>query len=212
MFTRNVFQRVFYPVASDKQMMWALRITIIFNTTIAMIIAITVKSVYGLYLICSDLVFVLLFPHLVLVVHFPHLVNRYGMVVGFSTAFILRALAGEQVLGYDAVLKFPNYAEGVDGGVGHQRFPFRIVCMLIHLFLCLGVSYLTNYLYQEGYMTDELDVLREFKEKKEKSKTNKDLVIENTYPVLELKTQATNGHTNGSSNGHGNGLHKNGNC
>ena len=61
-------------------------------------------------------------------------------------------------------------------------------------------------------MTDELDVLREFKEKKEKSKTNKDLVIENTYPVLELKTQATNGHTNGSSNGHGNGLHKNGNC
>lgn len=212
MFTRNVFQRVFYPVASDKQMMWALRITIIFNTTIAMIIAITVKSVYGLYLICSDLVFVLLFPHLVLVVHFPHLVNRYGMVVGFSTAFILRALAGEQVLGYDAVLKFPNYAEGVDGEVGHQRFPFRIVCMLIHLFLCLGVSYLTNYLYQEGYMTDELDVLREFKEKKEKSKTSKDLVIENTYPVLELKTQATNGHTNGSSNGHGNGLHKNGNC
>ena len=35
-------------------MMWALRGTIVVNTTIAMVIAITVKSVYGLYLICRS--------------------------------------------------------------------------------------------------------------------------------------------------------------
>ena len=57
----------------------------------------------------SDLVFILLFPHLVLVVHFPKLANKYGMVVGFSIALLFRALSGEAVLNYEAVLKFPYY-------------------------------------------------------------------------------------------------------
>ncbi|KAL5257411.1 hypothetical protein ACHWQZ_G012379 [Mnemiopsis leidyi] len=214
MFTRNVFQRVFYPKATDKQMMWALRGTIVVNTTIAMVIAITVKSVYGLYLICSDLVFVLLFPHLVLVIHFPHLVNRYGMVVGFFTAFLLRALSGEPVLGYDAILKFPGYAEGENGKVGHQKFPFRIICMIIHLLLCLAVTRLTDYLYQNGHMTDKMDVLKEYSsENTNKSNGNKtDVVIENSYPIEALKNGSSNGTSNGvvnGKNGEANG-HKNG--
>ena len=59
----------------------------------------------------SDLVFILLFPHLTLVVHFPRRTNRYGMVAGFGVAFFLRVLAGEPVLKYNAVLKYPYYEE-----------------------------------------------------------------------------------------------------
>jgi len=204
MFTRNVFNKVFMPKATDKHIMWALRGTIVFNTAIAMTIAITVKSVYGLYLICSDLVFVLLFPHLVLILHFPDLVNKYGMVVGFSTAFLLRALAGEQVLGYDAVIKFPYYEEGVDGKPGYQKFPFRIVCMLIHLALCLGVTWLSKELYRRGYLSGKRDFLKEFQEDEDTQTNYNGTVIENSYPIeqLKVKTHTTpNGIGNGTENG-----------
>lgn len=188
MFTRNVFNKVFYPKATDKHMMWALRGTILLNTAIAMTIAITVKSVYGLYLICSDLVFVLLFPHLVLVMHFPRRVNKYGMVVGFSVALLLRALAGEQVLGYDAIIKFPYYEEGVDGKPGYQKFPFRITCFFIHLSLCLAVTALTNLLHSNGYLSGKLDFLHEFDQEEEDQQTNGGTVIANTYPIEQLNS------------------------
>ena len=59
----------------------------------------------------SDLVFILLFPHLLLVVHFPHRTNKYGMVMGFSIALLLRVLSGEPVLKYNAIIKWEGYVE-----------------------------------------------------------------------------------------------------
>jgi hypothetical protein len=46
-----------------------------------------------------------------MVVHFPKRTNKYGMVVGFSIALLLRVLSGEPVLKYNAVLKFAGYVE-----------------------------------------------------------------------------------------------------
>ena len=178
MFTRNVFKKVFMPKANDRVMMWALRVTIIVNTSIATIIAITVKSVYGLYLICSDMVFCMLFPHLLLVVLFPKLCNKYGMVVGFSVALLLRALAGEPILGYEAVIKFPGFEEGENNEKGSQKFPFRTFIMFLHLGLVLSVTYLTKFLNQRGVLTGSRDFLKDFQEE-----SNEDIVIANVYPM-----------------------------
>ena len=45
---------------------------------------------------------------------------------------------------------FPSFQEGVDGMPGKQKFPFRIVCMLVHLLIGLAVTQLTNYLHRQG--------------------------------------------------------------
>ena len=59
-----------------------------------------------------------------MVVHFPKLTNKYGMVAGFTVALILRALSGEPVLMYNAILKFPGYVEPTydEFGVSYATF------------------------------------------------------------------------------------------
>ena len=63
-----------------------------------------------------------------------------------------------------------------------------------------------------GYLTDKWDVLKEYSDE---NNNNKDLVIENSYPITELKKETANGQkngqTNGQMNGHGNG-YTNGHC
>ncbi|XP_063688672.1 high-affinity choline transporter 1-like [Bolinopsis microptera] len=153
MFTRNVFVNVFYQKASDRVTVWFLRATILVNTIIAMLIAIFVKTVYGLYLICSDLVFILLFPHLVLVVHFPHRTNKYGMVLGFSIALLLRVLSGEPVLKYNAIIKWAGYVEPSTDSYGEpvygrQRFPFRNLIMALNFIITLSTTWVTQQLFK----------------------------------------------------------------
>jgi len=153
MFTRNVFVNVIYQKASDRVTVWFLRFTVVVNTIIAMLIAIFVKTVYGLYLICSDLVFILLFPHLVMVVHCPHRTNKYGMVLGFSIALILRVLSGEPVLKYNAIIKYYGYVEPHtndygDTVYGRQRFPFRNLIMALNFIITLLTTYLTQQLFK----------------------------------------------------------------
>jgi len=154
MFTRNVFVNVFYKNASDRVTVWFLRLTVVVNTIIAMLIAIFVKTVYGLYLICSDLVFILLFPHLVMVVHFPHRTNKYGMILGFTVSLVLRVLSGEPVLKYNAIIEYYGYVEPHldDNGsyvYGYQRFPFRNLIMALNFIITLSVTFVTQQLFKK---------------------------------------------------------------
>lgn len=175
MFTRNVFTKVFYK-GSDTFTLWFLRGIIVVNTVIAMLIAIFVKSVYGLYLICSDLVFILLFPHLVLVVHFPKLVNRYGMATAFITALLLRVLSGEPVLKYVAILRWPYYVppeEGVEDDYGYQRFPFRNLIMVINLAISLVVSFLSSLFFRTYPHLAKYDILHAIADEEREDKESK---------------------------------------
>ncbi|KAL5256862.1 hypothetical protein ACHWQZ_G011954 [Mnemiopsis leidyi] len=172
MFTRNVLINVFLPNVSDRVSMWLLRFTVIINTVIAMMIAILVKTVYGLYLICSDLVFILLFPHLVMVVHFPKRTNKYGMIVGFTIALLLRVLSGEPVLKYNAIIKFAGYVEphtNTDGDYvyGKQRFPFRNLIMALNFLITLSVTFLTQKLFEKYPDLRKFDYLGAVKDQEE---------------------------------------------
>jgi len=110
-------------------------------------------------------VFILLFPHLTLVVHFPQYTNRYGMIAGFGLAFFLRILAGEPVLKYNAILKYPFYDPPVydaDDKVvtyGSQVFPFRILVMLINLLVTLFVSFVFKTLFTKLPHLEKYDCL-----------------------------------------------------
>jgi len=58
-----------------------MRVAALFFATIATIMAIFVESIYGLFVLCGDFVYVLLFPQLLLVVYVDW-INTYGSFTG----------------------------------------------------------------------------------------------------------------------------------
>ena len=120
---------------------------------LATVIAITADSIYGLFVLCSDLMYVVLFPQLTLILWFQRS-NGYGCLAGFILAFLLRILAGEPLLGLPSVLKFPLY----DREHG-QFFPFRTSIMLCSVATIVSVSLLSQWVFTRGLLPARYDVM-----------------------------------------------------
>jgi high affinity choline transporter 7 len=116
---------------------------------------ITVKSVYGLWFLCSDLVYVVLFPQLFCVVYLER-TNTYGSLVAYWVGILLRLSGGEPLFNLPALIKFPMY----DEETMTQRFPFRTMSMLLSFVLNIGISFLTNYIFEKGLLSKKFDLFR----------------------------------------------------
>jgi len=100
----------------------------------AAVMGIKVQSVYGLWYLCADLVYVILFPQLLCVIYLPF-TNVYGSLVGYIVGWILRLLGGEALINLDPVIVYPWY----DQDSGYQLFPFKTLTMIIS-FITIVVS------------------------------------------------------------------------
>jgi len=158
LFTRNIYKHLLRPHASDKELMIILRITIIVVTLLATGIALTVKSIYYLSFMCSDLVYVILFPQLLLVLYFPHITNVYGSTVAYAFGMAFRILAGEPGLGMPVVTKYPLFDEVKQV----QRFPFRTFLMIISTLLFFAVSGIAKYVFVTRNANRKYDFLNAF--------------------------------------------------
>jgi len=85
---------------------------------------------------CSDLVYVILFPQLLMVVHFQHHCNTYGSLSAYIVAMVVRLSGGEPVIGFPALIHFPGWDEETQT----QRFPFRTLAMLLSLLTLYSVT------------------------------------------------------------------------
>ena len=142
--------------ASSKEVIWVMRFSVLAVGVIASIMALTISSVYGLWALSSDLVYVLLFPQLLMVVHFNEHCNTYGSLTAYLLAFFFRAAGGEEVLSLPALIHYPGYSDGV------QQFPFRTLCMLISLVTLIVVSKITDFLFTNGYVSTRHDYFKCF--------------------------------------------------
>lgn len=88
---------------------------------------------------CSDLVYVILFPQLLMVVHFKHHCNTYGSLAAYIVALLVRLSGGEKMLGLPALIHYPGYDEENEV----QLFPFRTTAMVLSLFTLAFVSWLS---------------------------------------------------------------------
>lgn len=131
-----------------------MRIGIFLVTLLATIMGITIKSVYGLWFLCSDLVYVVLFPQLFCVVYLPN-TNTYGSLVAYWVGILLRLSAGEAMFHLDPIIKFP----GFDDDTG-QKFPFRTLSMLTSFFLIVTVSLSTNFIFENNYLSKRWDIFQ----------------------------------------------------
>jgi len=131
------FWNVYRPFSKDKNLD-AKKIKKIVQTGIlvvgitATIISLQVQSVYSLWFLCADLVYVVLFPQLTMAL-FLKKANKIGAISGFIVSIFLRIGGGEPTFNFGAFLPYPD-----------ENFPIRTFSMLSGLLTIIAVSYLTQ--------------------------------------------------------------------
>lgn len=140
--------------ASMREEMWVLRVAILVVGTLCTVIAINVDSIYGLFFLCSDLVYVILFPQLLCVLWIPFS-NSYGCIVSYFLGLFVRFASGELLIGLPPLIKFPLYTE--EHG---QGFPIRTFSMLVSLVFLIGVSFATDRLFKRNILPKRYDILK----------------------------------------------------
>lgn len=138
MFVWNVYKPLADPEAKPARIRWMTRGSILCVGVLATILALQVKSVYALWYLCADLVFVILFPQLTMAL-FDKKTNLIGAATGMAVSLVLRLGGGEQILGLPAFIPYPLTAD--DGTV---VFPFRIFAAVMGFLTIFVVSRLTG--------------------------------------------------------------------
>lgn len=141
--------------ASEREILWVMRVGIFFVAALATVMGITINSVYGLWFLCADLVYVVLFPQLCCVVYVKHS-NTYGSFAAYWVGLLLRLIGGEPLIGLPALLKYPFY----DYNEKKQLFPFRTFAMLASFMVTLLVSYVTKFLFENELLRKEFDLFK----------------------------------------------------
>ena len=136
-FTVNVYKPLIHKKASDHEITLVARITMIVICVLGTILALTSNSVYNLWVLTSDLIYVMLFPQLLLVIYCSETVNTYGSLVGFLLGAVLRFGGGEPTFN---IPNFIPYASWI---------PFRTLAMIV----ALVSEYLVSLLFKHMIVT-----------------------------------------------------------
>lgn len=131
-----------------------MRIAIFGVGALATAMAINVDSIYTLWYLSSDLVYVVLFPQLVCVIYIRNS-NTYGSLLGYIVGMLFRIAGGEPSMGIGALIKYPYYSE--EHG---QMFPFKTLCMMMSIVTIIAFSSLTDVLFKKGIIHHRFDVFK----------------------------------------------------
>ena len=137
--------------ASESELLWVMRISVIIVGITATVIAIFVTKTYGLLVLCVDFLY-LSFPQLISALYIPFC-NAYGSAVTFWMCVILRILSGEPLIDLPTIIKFPYYDEPTDT----QYFPFRTFIVVLGLIVLVLVSLITRFLAARSSCFRKLD-------------------------------------------------------
>jgi len=138
MFMWNIYRPLLRPEASPEAGQRTMRIAVLVVGAAATLLALQVGSIYVLWYLCADLVYVVLFPQLVMALWFKK-ANAFGAAAGIAVGLFLRIGAGEPLLGLPAFLPYP-----MTGADGVSLFPFRTFSMLMNFAAIAAVSVLTQ--------------------------------------------------------------------
>ncbi|KAB5576707.1 hypothetical protein PHYPO_G00201530 [Pangasianodon hypophthalmus] len=191
MFARNIYQLAFRQSASDREIVWVMRITIFVFGALATAMALLTGTVYGLWYLSSDLVYVIIFPQLISVL-FIKGTNTYGSVAGYIFGLLLRIGGGEPYLKLPPFIYYPGWYE--EEKVNHltkevehvvvQKFPFKTVAMLASLLGNAVFSYTAKYLFESGTLSPKYDFLNAVVAKHSKEIMDKTILVSNDNIIL----------------------------
>lgn len=143
-----------------------MRITIFIFGGLATLMALVTGTVYGLWYLSSDLVYVIIFPQLLSVL-FVKCTNTYGSVAAYLFGLVLRIGGGEPYLQLPPFIYYPGWTTelrkhhitGEMETIVIQKFPFKTVSMLASFAGNFVFSYLAKYLFESGKISHKYDFL-----------------------------------------------------
>ncbi|XP_061630155.1 high-affinity choline transporter 1-like [Phyllopteryx taeniolatus] len=164
MFTQNLYKATLRKQASERELQWVIRITVLLVGLAGTGLAFNRSSIIALWVLATDLLYCIIAPQLVCVVHLRS-ANCYGAISGYVIGLLLRGLSGEPALGITPVLLYPGWRE--EDGVITQYFPFRTLIVLISLATIIAMSWLFQLGFTHHLIPQSWDVLDAFKKKME---------------------------------------------
>ncbi|MDT7828838.1 sodium:solute symporter family protein [Pricia sp. S334] len=133
----NVYRPIFRPNVSNEALAKVIKRCIWIIGIAGTLLALNITSVYALWFLCSDFVYVLLFPQLVTALFYKK-ANFIGSLAGFAVSFILRFGGGDATLGIPVLIDYPMIQDG------EVLFPFRTLSMASGLVTIIVVSWFTQ--------------------------------------------------------------------
>uniref|UniRef100_A0A8B9E885 High affinity choline transporter 1 n=1 Tax=Anser cygnoides TaxID=8845 RepID=A0A8B9E885_ANSCY len=155
MFAHNIYRKILRKQATEGEVLWAMRISMLVFGAGAAGLAFYSSSVYDLWFLSGELVYALLFPQLCCALFVPS-TNTYGSAAGFLVGLLLRLLAGEPALKIPPVIHYP--ACSLVNGTYTQLFPYKTFTVLLTLGTIVAVSYVAVVLFQRNLLPRRWDV------------------------------------------------------
>lgn len=177
--------------ASDIEIVWVMRITIFVFGALATAMALLTGTVYGLWYLSSDLVYVIIFPQLLSVL-FVKGTNTYGSMAAYIVGLLLRVGGGEPYLRLPPFIYYPGWVmqertHHLTGEVEHfvqQRFPFKSASMVASFMANVVFSYLAKYLFESGTLSHKYDFMDAVVSKHSKEIMDKATLVRNHDGIL----------------------------
>ncbi|XP_056902860.1 high-affinity choline transporter 1-like [Takifugu flavidus] len=154
-FSTNIYRSIIRPQASDREIQWVVRVSVVAAGIIGTVLSSLKSSVIMYVFLANEVAFIIMFPQLVSILFFPTF-NSYGAIMGVIVGIMLKLLSGDPLLGLEPVIHFPGCT--LEDGVYVQYAPVRTICMLFALASILFFSYLSSVLFNKNLLPDKLDV------------------------------------------------------
>ncbi|XP_040894295.1 high-affinity choline transporter 1-like isoform X2 [Toxotes jaculatrix] len=184
MFTQNIYKTTLRKQASERELHWVIRVSVLLVGLAGTGLAFGDDSVFALWLVNGDLLYCVILPQLICVLHW-HYANTYGAISGYVVGLLLRGLSGEPLLGIPPVILYPGWRE--EDGVITQYFPYRTLAMLSSVISITTVSWLVELGFCHQLIPQSWDFLGVFEEKKEAEAEEVPVPLEEKNNILNTK-------------------------
>ncbi|KAM4595392.1 high affinity choline transporter 1-like [Fundulus diaphanus] len=156
LFSSNIYKNIIRKQASDYEMQWVIRISVVVVGLAGTGLTFLDSSVLVFWLVGVDMSYTIMFPQLVCVLFFK-VSNGYGVCVGYILGLVMRVLSGEPLIGLPPSIRFPGCRLNKEGKLT-QFFPFRTTIMLMSLVSIVLFSWLASIVFTKNLLSDKWDV------------------------------------------------------